>query len=53
MKDTFSEGFCKDISDLLELCKENKTDSIALKLPIEDTKLKLVIDMTFSVEKNE
>jgi hypothetical protein len=43
----FSQGFQKDVADLLELCMDNKTDNIIINL--EYPKGILEIDMTFKV----
>ena len=47
MDKEFSEGFMKDIIDLLELCMENDTDNIELIFNINSRKLNM--NITFSV----
>lgn len=47
MDKEFSEGFQRDIADLLEYCMENRTDSVALVFNYDETKLK--IDIIFSI----
>ena len=44
----YSEGFLHDLADLLELCKNNNTNSATVDFTIGGKKLKM--DITFSVE---
>ena len=43
----FSEGFLKDITNLIKLCVENETDNLEIKMPINGTNVK--IEICFSV----
>lgn len=47
MNKEFSEGFMHDITDLLEICDRNNTDSIELSIEINGKIL--VIGMDFDV----
>lgn len=49
MDKDFSEGFMRDIADLLEYCVENKTDSLELNFDINGTELQ--VDIAFSIRK--
>jgi hypothetical protein len=44
----FSDGFVKDLADLLEFCMKNKTDSTELTFDYGGNRLK--VDITFSIE---
>lgn len=51
MDKEFSKGFMQDLADLLDYCRENETDNLALEFTINGTVL--VMDMTFSVRGGE
>lgn len=44
----YSEGFLHDLADLLELCKNNNTNSVTVDFTMGGKKLKM--DITFSIE---
>lgn len=47
----FSDGFKKDLQDLLVDCVEHDTDTVNLKFDIEDTTLN--VDIVFSVDEED
>ena len=47
----FSEGFLHDLADLLEMCSNNNTDTIEIKLTTLNEKENLIANITFSVEQ--
>ena len=50
MDKDFSEGFMHDIADLLDRCKENKTDNVDLIFTFGDKELN--VNITFSINQN-
>lgn len=49
MNKKFSDGFMLDMADLLEICMDNRTDSIDLDFDINGQRLN--IEITFSVKE--
>ena len=39
----FSEGFRKDIADLIEICAENESDHCTVYIPYEGTEIEAII----------
>lgn len=50
MDKKFSEGFLRDLGDVLQLCMDGNTDSITLQFEVNGKQL--TVDMTFYVEDN-
>lgn len=50
MDKKFSEGFIRDLGNILQLCVDGNTDSITLKFEVNGKQLH--VDMTFYVEDN-
>lgn len=48
MEKEFSEGFLHDLADLMDYCKDNKTDSIDLHFVFGDKRLKM--NIVFSID---
>ena len=48
MDKEFSEGFLHDLADLLDYCKDNKTDSIDLHFAFGNKRLKM--NIVFSID---
>ena len=48
MEKEFSEGFLHDLADLLDYCKDNKTDSIDLHFAFGNKRLKM--NIVFSID---
>lgn len=46
----FSEGFMHDIADLLDLCVENGTDNLEIKIPINGKMLNIEICFSVNVD---
>lgn len=44
----FSKDFMQDVANILELCKENKTDSITIALDVGENVL--IVDMSFRIK---
>lgn len=51
MEKEFSEGFLHDLADLLDYCKDNKTDNIDLHFVFGSKKLKM--NIIFSIDDEE
>lgn len=51
MEKEFSEGFLHDLADLLDYCKDNKTDNIDLHFVFGSKKLKM--NIIFSIDEEE
>lgn len=45
----FSEGFLHDMADLIDLCMENDTDNLEVKIPINGKTLN--IEICFSIDE--
>ena len=48
MEKEFSEGFLHDLADLMDYCKDNKTDSIDLHFVCGNKRLKM--NIVFSID---
>ena len=48
MEKEFSEGFLHDLADLMDYCKDNKTDSIDLHFVFGNKRLKM--NIVFSID---
>ena len=49
MEKEFSEGFLHDLADLMDYCKDNKTDSIDLHFIFGNKRLKM--NIVFSIDE--
>lgn len=50
MDKKFSEGFLRDLGDVLELCMNGNTDSITLQFEVNGKQLH--VDMTFYISED-
>ena len=51
MEKEFSEGFLHDLADLLDYCKDNKTDNIDLHFVFGSKRLKM--NIIFSIDDED
>lgn len=49
MDKEFSEGFMRDLADLLDICEKDKTDNVELTFDTE--RAILTVDFSFKIEK--